>query len=204
MTDASVAPQDVVEDDDWSMTRVLDCAMDVAERDDVSIGDLITAFGPASFLPLLLLPAITLVSPLSGIPLFSSFNALIIILVAAQMLTGRGCLWLPDWIKKRGIAGHRLRAGLERVHPVGRWFDRHAHRRVGILFRRPIWFALPLSCISMAALIPFFELVPFSASLLGAAIALITLGMLTRDGVWVLAGAVPFLGAILVVAKVFT
>ena len=79
MTDASVAPQDVEEDDDWSMTRVLDCAMDVAERDDVSIGDLITAFGPASFLPLLLLPAITLVSPLSGIPLFSSFNALIII-----------------------------------------------------------------------------------------------------------------------------
>lgn len=189
---------------DWSMTRILDCAMDVSRRDDVCVGDMISAFGPASFLPLLLMPALLLVSPLSGIPLFSSLCALIIILVAIQMIAGRSCVWLPSWVKRRGLTGNQLRYGLTKVRPVAEWFDRNAHRRLGIMFRRPFWYFLPLSCVGLAAMIPFLELVPFSSSLLGLSVVLVSLGMLTRDGLWVLAGVVPFLGALTIVSKVLT
>lgn len=188
---------------DWSMTAILDCALRVAERKDVCVGDMISAFGPASFLPLLMMPAVVLVSPLSGIPLFSSLNAVVIILVASQMLFGRSCVWLPGWVKQRGIPGTRLRSGLVRLRPAALWFDRNAHKRFELLFRRPLWYLLPLTCVCLAAMIPFLELVPFSASLLGAAITFITLGMLTRDGVWVLAGAVPFAGALAVIFKLW-
>lgn len=189
---------------DWSMTRILDCAMDVSDREDVCVGDMIAAFGPASFLPLLLMPAMLLVSPLSGIPLFSSFCAVLIILVATQMVAGRSCVWLPDWVKRRSLSGQQLRKGLIRVRPLAAWFDRNAHRRMGVLFRRPIWYVLPLSCVGLAAMIPFLELVPFSSSLLGLAVVFISLGMLTRDGLWVLAGMVPFIGALTIVSKVLT
>lgn len=179
----------------WSMLGVLNCAISSAERDDVCVGDMTTAFGPASFVPLLLLPALALVSPLSGIPFFSSLCGLTILLVALQMLAGRSSVWLPGWLKRRAIAGSRLRAGLDRLRPMAVWFDRHAHQRFCLLFRRPFWYLLPLACALLALLIPFLELVPFSSSLLGASVALISLGMLTRDGVWVFAGLLP-LGAV--------
>jgi hypothetical protein len=188
--------------DVWSMTDILDCAMDLTQRTHVTVGDIVGAFGPASFVPLLLLPSMTLVSPLSGIPLFSSFCGLIIILVSLQMIAGRSCVWLPAWLRRQRLSGERLRAGLMRVRPVAAWFDRNAHARLGLLFRRPVWYLLPLACVLIAAMIPFFELVPFSSTLLGASVAMISLGMLTRDGIWVLAGLMPLTLVTALVTKI--
>lgn len=185
------------------MTEVLNCAIDTAEREDVCIGDITSAFGPASFVPMLLLPALALVSPLSGIPFFSSLCGLIIVLVALQMLAGRPCVWLPEWLKRRAIAGAQLRAGLDRLRPMAVWFDQHAHQRVSVLFRRPVWYLLPMACVLLAMLIPFLELVPFSSSLLGASVALIGLGMLTRDGLWVFAGFLPLGAVAAILLKLF-
>jgi hypothetical protein len=184
-----------------SMTAVLERAIAAADRKTVSLGDLAEAFGRAGFLPLMMLPAASVVSPLSGIPLFSSLCGITIFLIAIQLLFGRHCAWLPGWLERRTIRGARLQNGLARIKPFAAWLDRHAHRRLGVFFYAPFWFLLPLTCAFAGGAMPFLELLPFTSSFLGMTVLLISLAMLTRDGLWVLVAMVPFLSAIALFTK---
>lgn len=200
MTDLSP----VAEDDEpalSSITAVLDRAMIEAVRDQVRVEHLAEAFGRAGFLPLMMLPAALVVSPLSGIPLFSSLCGITIFLIAVQLLFGRHCIWLPRWLKNRHIAGPRLARGLTRIKPFAAWLDRHAHKRLGVLFFPPLWFLLPIICAFAGLSMPFLELLPFTSSFLGMTVLLISLAMLTRDGLWVLIAMIPFFSAIALFTK---
>ncbi|WP_425090777.1 exopolysaccharide biosynthesis protein [Tropicimonas sp. S265A] len=200
MTDLS--PTEEMEDPALgSMTAIIDRAMREAGRDDVCIGHLASAFGRASFIPLMMLPAAAVVSPLSGIPLFSSICGIMILLIAVQLLVGRQCIWLPQWLQQRHIAGPRLERGLMRIKPLAAWLDRHAHSRLGLFFYPPVWFLLPILCAFAGGAMPFLELLPFTSSFLGMTVLLISLAMLTRDGLWVLVAMVPFLSAIALFTK---
>jgi hypothetical protein len=202
MTDLSPPAQE--DDGDptiTSMTEVLDRAIAAAAREDVCVGHLAEAFGRAGFLPVMMLPAAAVVSPLSGIPLFSSICGITIFLIAVQLLFGRNCIWLPRWLKQRHISGPRLQKGLARIKPFAGWLDSHAHSRLGFLFRVPLWFLLPVTCAFAGVCMPFLELLPFTSSFLGMTVLLISLAMLTRDGLWVLVAMVPFLSAIALFTK---
>ena len=74
----------------------------------ITLQEMIAALGSASFAPILLLPALVIVTPLSGIPLLSSICGIGIALIAGQMLIGRRHLWLPRWIQSRSINSARL------------------------------------------------------------------------------------------------
>lgn len=185
-----------------SMTAVLDRALAEAKRDEVRVEHLAEAFGRAGFLPLMMLPAALVVSPLSGIPLFSSICGITIFLIAVQLLFGRHCVWLPAWLKRRHISGARLEKGLTRIKPFAGWLDRHAHQRLGVLFYVPFWFLLPIICAFAGGAMPFLELLPFTSSFLGMTVLLMSLAMLTRDGLWVLVAMIPFLSAIALFTKI--
>ncbi len=184
-----------------SMTAVLDRALAEATREQVRVEHLAEAFGRAGFLPLMMLPAALVVSPLSGIPLFSSICGITIFLIAVQLLVGRHCVWLPGWLKRRYISGARLEKGLNRIRPFAGWLDRHAHRRLGVLFYAPFWFFLPVTCAFAGGAMPFLELLPFTSSFLGMTVLLLSLAMLSRDGLWVLIAMFPFVSAIALFTK---
>ncbi|MDJ0995045.1 MAG: exopolysaccharide biosynthesis protein [Dinoroseobacter sp.] len=184
-----------------SMTAVLNRALTVAKRDDVRLGHLADAFGRTGCIPLMMLPAAAVVSPLSGIPIFSSICGITIFLISLQLLVGRPSVWLPDWLKRRRIAGPRLESGLSRIKPFAGWLDRHAHQRLGLLFYAPLWFLLPIICAFAGGAMPFLELLPFTSSFLGMTVLLISLAMLTRDGLWVLVAMIPFFSAIALFTK---
>ena len=174
-----------------SLVDILDRAIEEARRDRVSVAHLVDAFGDASFVPLLLLPAIAVVSPLSGIPAFSSICGIIIFLIAGQWLVGRRHIWLPRWILRREMAGKRVREGLGRLRKTAAWFDRRTRTRFTVLFRRPVKYLPLVACTLFGALMPVLELVPFSSSLLGLAVALLALSMLMRDGLLASLALVP-------------
>jgi len=179
------------QDELHSLSDVMDRAADVARRDQVTVDNILDAFGHASFIPLLLVPALLVVTPLSGIPAFSSFCGILIFLISVQWLAGRDHLWLPQWIMRRKISGERLRDGLDKIRPWTARLDRHTRERFGFLFHRPFRFIPPLACTVFGALMPLLELVPFSSSLLGAAVVLLSFSMLTRDGLYALVALVP-------------
>ena len=71
-------------------------------KDGLQVSELMDELGVKSIAAVLLAPSLALVSPLSGIPLFSSACGITIALISAQMLMGRNHLWLPSFLSKRG------------------------------------------------------------------------------------------------------
>lgn len=169
---------------------VLERIEDLADLERLTLRDLIEAFGTASFVPALMVPAILVVSPLSGIPLFSSVCGLTIALVALQMLLRRDHLWLPGFLMRRTVNGERLTGGMRRLHRIAAWIDRYSRKRLHLLTVGP-GIAVPqtLSMVSGASM-PFLELLPFSSSILGTAVLLFSVSFLAFDGLFVLGGMV--------------
>lgn len=175
----------------------------LTDRPSLSVRDLIAAFGPASFLPLMMVPALLVVSPLSGIPFFSSFSGLTIALIAGQMLLRRDHVWLPGFVMRREVPGKVLHKGAARTRSLADWLDRHAHGRLKALVTPPLMVVPQGVCVLAGAAMPLLEVLPFSSSLLGAAVTLIAVGFLAGDGLFVLAAtffiaaaaSVPFLVA---------
>lgn len=161
----------------------------VSDRDEVRLRELIESCGTASFVPALLVPALLVVSPLSGIPLVSSICGITIALISGQMLWRRDHLWLPDFVMNRQLPGQKLRAAFERMQRIAAFLDRHTrddrfHQLVGRGGRM-----VPQSlCVIAGALMPVLELVPFTSSILGTAVLCFSVALLTRDGLFVVFG----------------
>lgn len=164
-------------------------------RDRVTLGHVVEAFGRRSFLPMLMVPALLVLSPLSGIPLFSSLCGLTIALISAQMIwPGRDCLWLPGKMTRRNVRGERAREAVRKLGRAARWLDGHARERFRLLVRPPGRSLVELACLLCGLAMPFLEVVPFSSSVLGGAVLLMATGLLTRDGLFALLGLAVMAG----------
>lgn len=164
-------------------------------RDRLSVRVLVEEFGSSSFLPALMVPALLVVSPLSGIPLFSTVCGLTIAFISAQMLIRRRHLWLPAPLMRMGIDPQRARAALKKLRRPSAWLDRNSRTRMRLLTSAPARGALQLLCLVCGLAMPFLELVPFSSSLLGGAVVLIATALLARDGLFALVGGMAVIGA---------
>lgn len=175
-----------------SLPEIIDRVLDVAQADQVALRSVIASFGRASFMPILLLPALAVVTPLSGIPLFSSLMGMVIALVSVQMLLRRRSLWLPDWILRREVRGEVLAAAFTRIRPVAVWVEGHTAQRFRAFVHRPLVWIPQALCFVSGLLMPLLEFVPFSSSAVGVGVTLLALGMLTRDGVLTVIGLLPY------------
>lgn len=175
-----------------SLPKVVAQIIDLGEADTVSLRDVLKEIGDASFAPILLLPALAAATPLSGIPLFSAMMGVVIFLVAGQMLLQRKHPWLPDWVLRREVKGDVLQKAFGYVQPVAKWFDKWTRHRMRWLISRPLVFIPQLLCVLSGMIMPVLEFVPFSSSIMGVGVALLALGMMTRDGLVVLLGTLPY------------
>ncbi|MCC7320994.1 MAG: exopolysaccharide biosynthesis protein [Rubellimicrobium sp.] len=154
----------------------------------VSVQRILSCFGEASFLPALLVPALIVVSPLSGIFFLPTVMGLSIALIAAQMLSGRRTLWLPEILLRQGVSGARLRQAVGWLERPGAWIDGLTTPRLGVLFVWPLRLVPVLGCLVAGLMMPFLELVPLSSTVLGLAVTLFAVAILARDGLFVIAG----------------
>lgn len=186
---------DITDDDDRPLQAVIACVRAAGNkeiRDDeeemLSIKDIVAALGEASFAPLLFVPSIIIVSPLSGIPGLSSLFGILLALIAVQMVIGRSHVWLPLWLMRREMGRARFNKALDVMQkPIG-FVDRVTHPRFAMLVTWPFAKVLQVLCVFCGAMMPFFELVPFSSSILALAVAFFSMTFVTRDGVLALLG----------------
>jgi hypothetical protein len=148
----------------------------------VSIGDLIDALGSRSFGPLLLVPSLILITPLSGIPGGPTIGAIVIVLVATQLLFGRSTVWMPAFVRNRTLRRERVRSIAERLQPAARVIDRITGRRMTFLTRRPFNFLLVAPCIALALAMPPLEFVPMSSTILASGVFVLALSLTAQDG----------------------
>jgi hypothetical protein len=154
-----------------------------AGKKDISLDHIMTTIGNRSFGPLLLLAGLIVIVPILGdIPGLPSTVALIIILIAGQLIIGRDHFWLPEWLLSRSVKHDQLCRILRSLRPAARFLDRWTRPRWVFLTKGGRTYLVALACMVIALAMPPMELIPFSAN--GAGIALIAFGLalITHDG----------------------
>lgn len=164
------------------------------DEQQVSMAQVVESVGDRSFGPLLLIMGLTLFSPLSGVPGMAIFAGLFVLLIALQMLAGRKHFWLPGFILNRSVAQSKLTKALDWLKPTARRVDRMVKPRLNFMLHPSSTYLIAGLCVMVGAALPFLELVPFSSSIVGLALAILGLALVARDGLLVLI-AVSFIGA---------
>ncbi len=170
----------------------------------VSVGSVVRAMDASAQMIFLLLPALILITPLSGIPGMSSLGGLTIALVALQILLGRSAIWLPGFVLRRQIPAERLGRALDRLARPAAFIDRKMAARAAWVVAFPFRQIALALCMLCGMSMPFLELVPFSATILALVVSILASALLVRDGLMLAFGLGGFGLAILVVARLAT
>lgn len=152
----------------------------------IPLGTLIDALGERTFGLVMLVLALPCAIPfLYGVPQIVSVP---MIFVAGQMLVGRDALWLPAGLRARAFGRADFAAMVARAEPWLLRFERLSRPRLVALARPPLdrvaALAMLIASLSIAVPLPLTNTVP------GIGVAILAVGLIERDGVLVLAGAV--------------
>ena len=169
----------------------------------VSVGDVVDAIGGRGFGPIIFVTALLGASPLGGIPGVPTLFAIILILIAVQILIGRRSFWIPDRIGNRAVTDDKVTRSVDKARPAAQWMDRHFGHRLEALTGRPAQLAAALVVVGLCIMIPPLEVVPFAALIPFAAIALLGLAITVRDGVLMVVAFAASAGALFAAINFF-
>lgn len=188
-----------------TLATLLDQLCDAGgDEETVSVEAVLKAVGRRSFGPVLLVPGVIALSPLSGIPGAPTVVGIMVLLVAGQVLVGREEFWLPQFILRRSISRRRFEKTINAMMRVARYVDRLVKPRLTYFTEGPAVYLIAAMCVALALTAPFLEVVPFSATGVGAAVTAFGLALTFHDGLLALL-AVTFCGitGYLVVTQLF-
>lgn len=184
-----------------NLKTLLDLLADAGESGEpITIECMLEATGQRSFGALLLIPGLLVFSPLSGIPGLPTFFAIMVGLIALQLLVGREHFWLPRWLLKRSASRSKYDRAIKFLKRPAHLIDRLIRQRLTFLADGISVYINALLCLLIAVTMPPLELIPFGNSVAGAALSLLGLGMMARDGALVIAALLP-LGLLIYLAS---
>lgn len=163
----------------------------------VSIGDLLAALGDRAIGALMFVFAVPNVMPVP--PGVSAVLGAPLIFLGAQLMLGLRP-WLPGVIARRSLARDDLQTLVRRMRPWLERAEKLLRPRWGLLTRPPLEYAIGLLCLVLAVVLSLP--IPLGNTLPALAISVLALGVLERDGLWVLAGTAVATFALAVVSGV--
>lgn len=180
-----------------ALSALIDKLRERTDRGEkISIGVVQQIAGARAAGPVLLLPALIVISPLSIIPGVPTLVGISTILVAGQMALGRDRLWLPKWLTERCIPARHSKRLLRFLAPVGGVADK-------VVKPRAPWTAGPLFqrlgasiCVLVGCIMPVLEVIPFTSTWAASIIAVYALAITARDGFLALAWAALVAGVV--------
>lgn len=154
-----------------------------AGEESISLAAIMERLGPRSYGSALLLAGLVTIAPLIGdIPGVPTLMAVVVVLTAGQMLVRREGLWLPEWLENRSVSAERTRKAVRRLGKPARVVDRLLRPRLTRLVRGAGTYAVAAACLLIGLALPPMELIPFSATVAGAALTGFGLSLIARDG----------------------
>jgi hypothetical protein len=179
------------------LSEVLHVLADDPSRERIAIADLLVAMGDRAIGALLFIFAFPNVLPTP--PGTSSILGAPLIFLAAQLTFGRPP-WLPSVITKRSMSRNDFQTIIRRIGPWLARAEKLLKPRMSRLAVPPMEYVVGLVCLLLAIVlvlpIPLGNMSP------ALAISLMALGVLERDGLWVLAGMITAGFAIAIVSGV--
>lgn len=173
-------------------------AESVRERGEVEepfpqLGEIVALLGKRSFGIVLVLFGLPNLLPVPGLPILCG---VIVGVVAFQMLLGKESLVLPAWLGERRVSRKNLQRVLDRSESTLRWFERIMRPRLliltGAIGQRVLGALLLLLALALMSPIPFFGGIPP-----GIAVILFGLALAERDGIFVIAGGIATVFALI-------
>ena len=168
-----------------------------AARERISVGDLLAALGERAFGALIFIFAFPNVLPTP--PGTSTLLGAPLVFLAAQLCLGWRP-WLPGLVAQRSMARADFARLVRRIHPWLVRAERLLQPRLRALTRSPMEHMIGLVCLVLALLLVLP--IPLGNVLPALAISLLALGLLERDGIWVLAGYCTSVAAVALVSGV--
>lgn len=185
-TDAEGVVEEEIHNLEGVLRQLQKAASQVGNEGQVSVAQVMATLGARSFGPLLLVPGLIGVSPIGAIPGLPAVMALIVFLVAAQILIGMDHAWLPGALLRRSMAGKSLLQACHAIRPYARFIDTLLRPRLTVLTRGPFLFVIAALVVAIAVVTPIIELVPLAGIVPNAAIVAFALALTAHDGVWAL------------------
>lgn len=186
-------------DDPHSVGDILDRLDDLAEQQDrLTLGRTIEAFGHRSYAPFLVILPLLEISPLGAIPGLPTMLALVIALIAVQMLFGRKHLWLPGFLANRSVTSEKAKKAIKKVRPIAERMDEWFHGRLPALTQGPMVRLAAAAIIVLTLAVPPLELLPMATTAPMAAIAAFGMALLVKDGLLMVIAFTAAAGALAV------
>jgi hypothetical protein len=177
------------------LSEILQRLADDPERERVSVADMLETMRSRAFGALLLIFAFPNILPTP--PGTAGVLGAPLIFLSAQMMLGLQP-WLPGIIARRSMARSTFQALVQRITPWLQKAERLLRARLKVLAwpvsQRVLGALCLIVSIALALPVPFANMAP------AIALCLIGLGVLERDGVWILIGVVAALGSLVYVA----
>lgn len=173
------------------LSDILREIVDQGESSHIAVGDLLRSMDGRAFGALLLIFAFPNVLPAP--PGLAAFLGLPLLYLSAQMTLGR-MPWLPPFIDKRSLSRENFRALIDRGNPILARVEKLLAQRLSALTSPVAERFLGALCLilSLVLMLP----IPFGNLMPALAICIIALGILERDGYWILAGLVISVAAL--------
>ncbi|MGM8225377.1 exopolysaccharide biosynthesis protein [Cellvibrio sp. ARAG 10.3] len=156
------------------------------DRERIQWGELDQLLGDRSFGFLLLLFALPNSIPLVGIPGVSTVTGIVLIVIAIQMIGGLRRLYLPERIQRRSFSGTGFKKLIQRAAPWLAKLERGLKPRWPWLTssRAERWLGGVCLLLALLLILP----IPFGNFFPGFAVVLLALGLIEKDGVFIVAG----------------
>lgn len=164
-------------------------------RERIAVSDMLETMRARAFGALLLIFAFPNILP--SPPGLAGILGLPLMFLSAQMMLGMQP-WLPGFIARRSMPRGAFATMVEKINPWLARAERLMKARLTLLAspfaQRAIGALCLILSVALALPIPFANLAP------ALAICLIGLGVLERDGLWIILGFIAALGALIYVA----
>ncbi|WP_395944045.1 exopolysaccharide biosynthesis protein [Brevundimonas sp.] len=169
------------------LRRFSDVIEELGRSDDpkLKLEELVAAFGERGFGAMILI--LSLLALLPWPPGGKAVFAVPIILMSLELAFQRDAIWLPKWALNASISRPAYRAGVSRIMKAVRYVENLTRPRIPFLTGDIADTVTGLICVILALIMALP--IPFGDALPGIALVFFALGMMQRDGIAILLGA---------------
>ncbi len=179
---------------DFRLSALLAEIAEGPEEDRISIGDLLAILKRRALGALIFIFAVPVALPLP--PGVSTVFGAPLLFLTAQLMLGMKP-WLPGIITNRSLKRGEFRKIITAVAPWLHRAESVMKPRLVFVGQRPFVYLLGLMCLVCSTIL--FLPIPLGNMLPALAVSIISLGLLARDGIWMLIGFVTGILSIVVV-----
>lgn len=180
--------ESVVEDKEKNTSELLQLVVVQNTNEIITVDQIKLSLDERGFAILLAIATLPICLPIPAPPGFTTIFAIPIFILSIQMICGMKAPWIPQWLAKKSMRKTMLDKLINKITPWLRKIEKHMHPRLTYIstqaWERIIGLFSFIFSISIALPIPLINFLP------GWGILIMSLGLLSKDGLTIFAGMI--------------